>query len=70
MVCYATKKERDLWRCALMILRDECPPDRKHYLCMKGEDDTPDCAMCWNNYLWGVGGGTIEMPKEERRTTI
>ncbi len=35
MVCQMTKKESDLQRCAFMILRDQCPPDRKHYLCMK-----------------------------------
>ena len=46
-----TKKENDLWDCAFMILRDECPPEREHYLCMKGEDDSPDCAKCWGDYL-------------------
>ena len=64
-----TKKENDLWQCAFMILRDECPPEREHYLCMKGEDDSPDCAQCWGDYLWGVGAGTIELPREERRAT-
>ncbi|WP_295753546.1 DUF6291 domain-containing protein [uncultured Oscillibacter sp.] len=34
------------------------------------ESQKTQCELCWNNYLWGVGGGTIEMPKEERRTTI
>ena len=70
MVCQVTKKESDLQRCAFMILRDQCPPDRKHYLCMKQEDDTGDCALCWNNYLWGVIAGKIELPKEERRAII
>ena len=66
MVCQVTKKESDLRRCAFMILRDQCPPDRKHYLCMVSEDDTGDCTMCWDNYLWGVAAGKIELPIEER----
>ena len=53
-------------QCALMILHDECPPERKHYLCMQQEDDSiNDCTQCWNNYLWGLTMGTIELP--ERR---
>ena len=70
MVCQVTKKESDLQRCAFMILRDQCPPDRKHYLCMKQEDDTGDCTLCWDNYLWGVIAGKSELPKEERRAII
>lgn len=53
-----------------MILNDQCPPERKHYLCMQGEDDTArDCTQCWSNYLWGITFGTIELPREERRAT-
>ncbi len=70
MVCQVTKKESDLQRCAFMILHDQCPPDRKHYLCMKQEDDTGDCTLCWDNYLRGVIAGKIELPKEERRAII
>ncbi len=63
-----TVKEVALQQCALMILNDQCPPDRKHYLCMQGEDDTArDCTQCWSNYLWGITFGTIELPREERR---
>ena len=64
MVCVMTKKESDLHRCALMVLHDQCPPERKHYLCMMQEDDAAlDCAQCWSNYLWGIAAGTIELPE-------
>lgn len=70
MICTMTKKEWDLQRCALMILEDQCPPDRAHYLCMVSEDCTGDCTRCWYNYLQGVAMGTIELPKIERRTAV
>ena len=54
MICQVTKKEGALLDCARMILFDQCPPDNKHYLCMEGEDDAPDCALCWDRYLHGV----------------
>lgn len=56
-----TKKENALFRCAVMILKDECPPDRKYYMCMMGEDDdTHDCTQCWSDYLFGVLNGVID----------
>ncbi len=55
-----TQKESAFLQCAYMILADQCPPERKHYLCMKQEDDTGDCAQCWSNYLYGLGTGNIE----------
>lgn len=68
MACVVmTKKEFDLQQCAHMILFDQCPPDRKHYLCMASEDDTAlDCTQCWDNYLWGVAAGTITLPNKRR----
>lgn len=68
MVCQVTKKESALWVCARMILLDQCPPDNKHYLCMASEDDTPDCTQCWSNYMEGIAGGVIELPKRDRRS--
>lgn len=50
-------------QCAFMILHDQCPPDRKHYLCMVSEDCTGDYTQCWSNYLWGLTMGTIEFPR-------
>ena len=64
MVFCLTKKECDLLDCARMILRDECPPDRRHYSCMASEDDTPDCTLCWSNYMDGIAGDIIELPKK------
>lgn len=70
MICQVTKKEGALLDCARMILFDQCPPDNKHYLCMEGEDDAPDCALCWDRYLRGVASGMIEMPKRERGVAV
>lgn len=68
MVCRMTRKEYALRQCALMILHDQCPPEQKHYLCMKEEDDsTFDCTLCWGNYLSGIAAGTIELPEAEKR---
>ena len=37
---------------------------------IKKKIHTPDCTLCWDNYLWGVIAGKIELPKEERRAII
>jgi len=64
-----TIMEAALSQCAHMILADQCPPERNHYLCMKQEeDDTGNCTQCWENYLWGLTTGTIR-PYRKRRTT-
>lgn len=47
----------DIFQCALSILRDECPPERKMYLCNMGEDPECDCKECWTNYLFYVVNG-------------
>lgn len=71
MACIAmTKSSFSLYQCAKMILRDQCPPDRKHYLCMVSEDDTGDCATCWDKYLYGVAAGAIELSKAEGRAKV
>lgn len=66
MVCAMTKKESEIHQCALMILNDQCPPDREHYLCMMGEDESLDCIRCWGDYMQGVAAGKIEFPKMGR----
>ena len=63
-----TDKEAAFLKCAHMILADQCPPDRKHYLCMVSEDCTGDCAQCWIEYLWGIGTGVIKLPSGKRVT--
>lgn len=61
MSAQVTKKELAIFKCAQMILLDQCPPERKHYLCMEVEDDSAvDCAQCWDRYLWGIADGSIE----------
>lgn len=64
-VMMLTKKECDLYDCARMILFDQCPPERKHYLCMVSENSTGDCAQCWLNYLREIGMGNIELPSKK-----
>lgn len=50
-----SQKEYALFQCARMILCDECPPDRKHYLCMKQEEhEAGDCTRCWDDFLFKV----------------
>lgn len=58
-VAKLNQKECALLQCARMILADQCPPDRKHYLCLVQEDDTGDCTQCWNNFLWGLSVGNV-----------
>ncbi|MCI8438947.1 MAG: hypothetical protein HFF73_05450 [Oscillospiraceae bacterium] len=58
-----TIKECAFFDCARMILLDQCPPDRTHYLCMQSEDDADgQCAQCWDTYLWGIMQDAIELP--------
>lgn len=43
--------------CALLAIRDECPPESCMYLCQLGELDEPDCERCWTTYLIYVANG-------------
>lgn len=43
--------------CALLAIRDECPPETCMYYCRFGEDDTADCERCWDTYLRYVADG-------------
>jgi len=71
MIVRMTRKENALRQCARMILHDQCPPERKHYLCMKVEDDScADCTQCWENYLWDLAAGAVELPNEGRRAAV
>ena len=67
-----TLMESALSHCAFMILHDQCPPERKHYPGMRVEDDSIGdcCTQCWNDYLFGLTMGTIELPRKERRATV
>ena len=50
-------EREDIFSLALMINRDQCPPDNRMYYCNMGEDPEYDCVMCWEKYLfWAVNG--------------
>ena len=48
--------------CALLAIRDECPPETSMYYCCFGEDDTADCEACWTVYLRYVDEGRKNDP--------
>ena len=49
--------KESMFQLAQMILRDQCPPDNKMYLCSMGEEAECDCTECWDKYLfWAVNG--------------
>lgn len=65
-VVKVTAKEAALEKCALMILADQCPPDRKHYLCMELEDGSETaCSFCWRNYIRAVLAGAADPYKRD-----
>lgn len=46
--------------CALLAIRDECPPESSMYRCRMGEMSTDlesDCQGCWMTYLRYVANG-------------
>ena len=43
--------------CAILAIRDECPPEPSMYYCSFGEDNSCDCERCWTTYLIYVGTG-------------
>ena len=49
-----------LFDCALLILRDGCPPDPARYLCLESEDfDETACGRCWEDYLYKTINGEV-----------
>lgn len=58
------QKDFSMYTLAIMILRDECPPDRRAYLCNHGEEDNDDtnCVRCWENYLLNAINGETGHP--------
>lgn len=58
-----------LFDCALMILDDACPPDRRFYRCeMRCEDELDGtCDACWRAYLFFVmNGGQLDFYRADR----
>lgn len=45
-------ERESIFQLALMINRDQCPPDNRMYYCNMGEEPECDCVMCWENYLF------------------
>lgn len=51
------QKIHSIFQLALMILRDECPPDNTMYLCKMQAHEDCECSRCWESYLyWAVNG--------------
>lgn len=46
---YTTRdaKEDALYAALNHVLRDECPPDKRDYLCMSDESEEQRCEDCW-----------------------
>lgn len=53
--------------CALMAIRDECPPESCMYLCQLEDTDECDCERCWTAYLFYVANGRRDDPYREAR---
>ena len=69
--CEGSGLKSSMYRLALMILADECPPDGAYYLCRMGcQGELEDvCADCWRRYLYhAVSDGTIDPYRTERGT--
>ena len=69
----ATAPIPSMYRLALMILADECPPDGAFYLCRMGCQGELDdvCADCWRRYLYhAASGGTVDPYPNRARHTI
>lgn len=44
-----------LFKAALILLDDGCPPDPKQYLCVMDQaDDETACHRCWEEYLFRI----------------
>lgn len=53
-----TKETNSIFKCALMILNDECPPNTNAYLCSIDDDnDDIRCNECWSHYLFAIVNG-------------
>lgn len=51
-----------LLRAATSCARNECPADRRAYLCMNGAEDEENCIKCWEHYLEYVANGRTDHP--------
>ena len=44
--------KEDIFQLARMILHDQCPQDKRMYLCNMGEEPECNCTECWDKYLF------------------
>lgn len=49
------KAER-LFEALELALKDQCPPDRKDYLCLQSEAEEQDCETCLMRYATATFG--------------
>lgn len=56
-----------LLACALMAVRNECPPEGGMYLCQLEDTQECDCERCWTNYLFYVANGRRSDPYVHKR---
>lgn len=53
-----TDRAHQLLVCGMLLVEDDCPPEREAYLCARQEDfDEEVCARCWRTYLLAVSNG-------------
>lgn len=56
----------DLLACALLILEDACPPEKRMNLCRHEDGELYGtesvCARCWRHYLFYVANGRRRNP--------
>ena len=44
------EKEARLFEALQLAVKDECPPDKREYLCMNNEAEEQDCEACLLRY--------------------
>ena len=61
----------DFLRCAQLILKDQCPPETKMWLCDMEEDFSDSCTLCWQNYLDYLASNRTRDPyKWDRKSDV
>lgn len=54
--------------CAMMILEDECPPEKGSQLCkIEDVDDGTACKRCWKRYIHYVANGRKPTRRQQQR---
>ncbi len=62
---------KDVLSLALLILRDECPPDNTMYLCNRCEEhDSECCQRCWTTFLFWAANGYKEVDRPYKESDV